>query len=209
MTVLFNIWRYTITTVYLKMVIADGMGCILAVVFTRLIGQYTGVWHFTTVAALTALLTLTSRFAYRQLYKHLNASEERDKHKIPVAIGCAGQIGSLLAEELLYNKNSNYKPVFFIDKDPSKGGNRVAGLKVYREGEHMVDFIQNQSVSEIFIALTGLDSEEASKLYSFYSRTSCKVKLYDVPMRDLSDTVQGYRGKLREFQIEDLLVRKS
>lgn len=209
LSVYFNIWRYTNTTVYLKMVIADGMGCILAVVFTRLIGQYTGVWHFTTVAALTALLTLTSRFAYRQLYKHLNASEERDKHKIPVAIVGAGQIGSLLAEELLYNKNSNYKPVFFIDKDPSKVGNRVAGLKVYREGEHMVNFIQNQSVSEIFIALTGLDSEEASKLYSFYSRTSCKVKLYDVPMRDLSDTVQGYRGKLREFQIEDLLFRKS
>lgn len=209
LSVYFNIWRYTNTTVYLKMVIADGMGCILALIFTRLIGQYTGVWHFTTVAALTALLALTSRFAYRQLYKHLNVSEEGDKHKIPVAIVGAGQIGSLLAEELLYNKNSNYKPVFFIDKDPSKVGNRIAGLKVYREGEHMIDFIQNQSVSEIFIALTGLDSEEVSKLYNFYSRTSCKVKLYDVPMRDCSDTAQGYRGKLREFQIEDLLFRKS
>lgn len=207
--VYFNVWRYTNTTVYLKMVIADGLGCILALVFTRLLGFYTGVWHFTVVAALTALLVLMSRFVYRQVYKHLNKSEENDKHKIPVAIVGAGQVGALLAEELLCNKNSNYKPIFFIDRDPTKVGSRVAGLKVYREGDDVIDFIQDQSVSEIFIALTGLDSEEASKLYNFYSKTSCKVKLYDTPVRNVEDTVQTQRGKLREFRIEDLLFRKS
>ncbi len=207
--VYFNVWRYTNTTVYLKMVIADGVACILALIFARLIGVYTGVWHFTVVAALTALAALSSRFAYRQLYKYLNKSEETDKHKIPVAIVGAGQVGALLAEELLYNKNSNYKPIFFIDKDPTKVGGRVAGLKVYREGDHMIDFIQNQSVSEIFIALTGLNSEEVTKLYNFYRQTSCKVKLYDTPVRDAENTVQGTHGKLREFQIEDLLFRKS
>lgn len=208
--VYFNVWRYTNTTVYLKMVIADGAACILALIFARIVGVYTGVWHFTVVASLTALATLASRFAYRQLYKYLNKSEEADMHKIPVAIVGAGQVGALLAEELLYNKNSNYKPIFFIDKDPTKVGSRVSGLKVYREGDHMIDFIQNQSVSEIFIALTGLDSEEATKLYNFYSQTSCKVKLYDTPVRDVEDAVQGgSRRKLREFQIEDLLFRKS
>ncbi|MBQ7346420.1 MAG: polysaccharide biosynthesis protein [Clostridia bacterium] len=206
--VYFNVWRYTNTTVYLKMVVADGIGCIAGLIVTRIFELYTGVWHFTTVAALTALLALTSRFAYRQIYKTLNKSEENDKHKIPVAIVGAGQLGALLAEELLYSKSSNYKPIFFIDKDPSKAGSRVAGLKVYREGEHILEFLENQSVSEIFIALTGIDSEEATKLYDFYGRTSCKVKLYDTPMRDVEDTVQGQRGKLREFQIEDLLFRK-
>ena len=207
--VYFNVWRYTNTTVYLKMVISDGVGCILALVIARLFSVYSGVWHFTVVAALTALATLMSRFAYRQLYKYLNQSEEDDKHKIPVAIVGAGQVGALLAEELLYNKSSNYKPIFFIDRDPTKVGSRVAGLKVFREGEYMIDFIQNQEVSEIFIALTGLDSEEITKLYNFYSQTSCKVKLYDTPVRDAEDAVQGKRGKLREFQIEDLLFRKS
>ena len=208
-SVYFNIWRYTNTTAYLKMVISDGLGCILGLILIRVLGYYTGVWHFTVVASLTALATLASRFAYRQLYKYLNKSEENDMHKIPVAIVGAGQMGALLAEELLYNKKSNYKPVFFIDRDPAKAGSRVAGLKVYREGEHMLDFIKNQSVSEIFIALTGLDSEQASALYNFYSQTSCKVKLYDTPVRDVEDTAEAKRGKLREFRIEDLLFRKS
>ena len=209
-----NIWRYTNTTVYLKMIIADGTGCVAALIAVRLLNNvfhsYSGVWHFVVVASLMALLTLTSRFAYRQLYKFLNnKSELEDMHKIPVAIVGAGQMGALLAEELLYNNKSNYKPIFFIDKDPSKVGSRVAGLKVYREGEHMIDFIQNQAVSEIFIALTNLDSEEASKLYNFYSRTSCKVKLYDTPVRDAMDKLSGKRGTIREFRIEDLLFRKS
>ena len=215
-SVYFNIWRYTNTTVYLKMVVADGVGCIVGLIVTYLLrelahieGIYTGVWHFTTVAALTALLTLTSRFVYRQIYKSRNQADDDDKHKIPVAIVGAGQMGALLAEELIYNKSSNYKPLFFIDRDPTKVGNRVAGLKVYREGDHMLEFLKNQSVSEIFIALTGLDSETATKLYDFYSKTNCKVKLYDTPMRDVEDSVQSKRGKLREFQIEDLLFRKS
>ena len=209
LAVYFNIWRYTNTTAYLKMVVSDGLGCILGLILARVFGFYNGVWHFTVVASLTALATLSARFAYRLIYKHLNKSEEDDIHKIPVAIVGAGQLGALLAEELLYNKKSNYKPVFFIDRDPAKAGSRVAGLKVYREGEYMLDFIKKQLVSEIFIALTGLDSEQATNLYNFYSQTSCKVKLYDTPMRDVEDAVEAKRGKLREFRIEDLLFRKS
>ena len=210
LSVYFNLWRYTNTTVYLKMVIADGIGCVLSLLFTRFItSTYTDVWHFTVVAALMALLTLTSRFAYRQLYKYLNKTQD-ENHKIPVCIVGAGQVGALLAEELLYNKHSNYKPIFFIDRNPSKVGGRVAGLKVYAESDETLDFIKKQEVSEIFIAVTGLDSEEATKLYHFYSQTSCKVKLYDTPVRDLADEETSHRrGKLREFQIEDLLFRKS
>ncbi len=203
-----NVWRYTNTTVYMKMVIADGCGCILGLIVARLFDLYTGVWHFTVVSCFMALLTLTSRFIYRQLYKHWKKSD-LDTHKIPVAIVGAGQVGALLAEELLYSKKSNYRPLFFIDRNPTKVGNRVAGLKVYREGDHIIEFIKDQAISEIFIALTNIDSEEASKLYEFYAQTSCKVKLYDTPVRDVEDTEKVHRGRLREFQIEDLLFRKS
>ncbi len=206
-----NLWRYTNTTIYLKLILADGIGCIAALICARFVGRYTGVWHFTVVAALMALLTLTSRFTYRLLYKHLNRSTTEDRHKIPVCIVGAGQVGALLAEELLCNTHSNYKPIFFIDRNPAKVGSRVVGLKVYPEGEDTIEFIKNQAVSEIFIALTGLDSDEISELYHFYSQTSCKVKLYDSPVRDMEEGAEGNgrRGKIREFRIEDLLFRKS
>jgi len=209
--VYFNVWRYTNTTVYLKMVIADGVGCIVALIITYMTGIYTGVWHFTVVAALMALLTLTSRFVYRLLYKFLNKKRDasKAKHKIPVAIVGAGQLGALLAEELLCNKDSAYRPMFFIDRNAAKVGSRVAGLKVYREGPHTMDYIRDQAIGEIFIAVTGLDSEQATELYTLYSQTSCKVKLYDTPMRVVGDEETKKSGKLREFRIEDLLFRKT
>jgi len=208
--VYFNVWRYTHTTTYMKMIMADGIACLAAVGIIFAVDTDCGIWHLLIVAAFNALLVLFSRFSYRQLYKHTKKkSEEYDRHKIPVAIVGAGQIGTLLAEELKYSKKSNYKPMFFIDRDPSKVGNRVAGLKVYREDGKLLDFIRTQAVSEIFVALPKLTSEEASKVYEFYSQTNCKVKLYDSPMREVTSGNTSRYGRLREFQIEDLLFRKS
>lgn len=203
----FNIWRYSNTRIYLSMIIADGVGTVFAMVFSRIFGLYESVWPFITVAALVALMTLSTRFCYRLLYKYYNHSESEDSPRIPVAIVGAGQIGALLADELKYSKNSNYKPLFFIDKDASKAGSFVAGLKVYQEGENTLELIRKHGVSEIFIALTGLDSESAQELYHFYSKTSCKIKLYETPVRDLTDG-GNTRRSLRNFEIEDLLFRK-
>ncbi|MBQ2735500.1 MAG: polysaccharide biosynthesis protein [Clostridia bacterium] len=208
-SVYFNLWRYTNTAVYLQMVMADGLGCITAWLLTYLFDIGEGGWYFVVVSALMALLTLTSRFVYRELYHIRSKKRHNQKPKIPVAIAGAGQLGALLAEELICNKNSNYRPMFFIDKDPAKVGNRVAGLKVYLEDEHVLDLIENRSIGEIFIAVTGLDSECASELYHFYSRTSCKVKLYDIPVRNVETAEAPPQGKLRDFRIEDLLFRKT
>ena len=204
-----NIWRYTNTMIYLKMILSDGAACLLALGGVYFFGFYSGVLHFLTVSAFAVLLALASRFAYRQLYKWRVQSKQSEIHDIPVAIVGAGQMGAILAGELLFEKNSKYKPLFFIDKDSTKVGGHVAGLKVYREEESVLAFLAAQGVREIFIALPGLDRERANELYEFYSRASCKIKVYDTPMRDAEEAVHGKRGSLREFQIEDLLFRKS
>ncbi len=206
----FNVWRYTNTTSLLKLIVADAIGGVFAMLVSKLAGLYRGVWFFVTVAALNALLTLSSRFCYRLLYKFLNRnSENRDGgNRIPVVIVGAGQIGSLLANELQYGRAANYKPAFFIDSDFSKAGSRVAGLKVYPENDETLDVIREQGIGEIFIALAGLDNEKATNLYHFYSRTSCKIKVYDTPLRDVGNNT-SVRRTLRDFSIEDLLFRKA
>ena len=55
--------------------------------------------------------------------------------------------------------------------------------------------------------MANLDSEEASRLYNFYSLTGCKIKIYDIPVRDAS-TGGDVKPTIREFQIEDLLFRE-
>ena len=208
MGVYFNVWRYTSTTSLLKLIIADALGGVFSLLASKIVGLYRGIWMFVTIAAMNALLTLSSRFCYRLLYKRLNRDVEKTKkgNSIPVVIVGAGQIGSILANELRYSRNSHYQPLFFIDRDPSKTGSRIAELKVYPETEATLDLIREQGVAEIFIALPGLDNEKASNLYHFYNRTSCKIKIYDTPMRDVGDSKTAHRT-LRDFQIEDLLFR--
>ena len=173
-----SVWRYTNTMAYAKLVVSDFLAGVFTIVLTLLCGLYEGILHIAVVAAFNALLTLFSRFTYRLSYKHFNkARSNPEMHKIPVAIVGAGQIGALLAEELTYNKHSNYKPVFFIDRNKAKAGGRVAGLKIYHESENIIEFIKSQAISEIFVAIDGLDNETSTQIYDFYKQTSCKIKI--------------------------------
>lgn len=212
MNIYSSILRYTNTTIYLRMILSDALGCIAAVLTCYFTGTYRSIWDFLMVAALFALLTLSSRFVYRLIYKRSNRNGEDHGQKIPVAIVGAGQIGALLAEELLCSKKSNYKPIFFIDRDTTKVGSRVAGLKVYPENDEIVSFVKEQGICEIFIALANLDSETATFLYEKYSKTACKIKIYDLPFHEAETEKElppSSKGFLHDFRIEDLLCRQS
>ena len=209
-----HVWRYFNLSAYTRIILSDALGGLAALVVIVAVSAfhptfYKGIWHTVTIAALDALVVLMSRFVYHYIYRHIKRSLDTEKHKIPVAIVGAGQVGVFLAEELMYSKRSNYKPIFFIDHDPAKVGGRIAGLRVYPEDDRLIEFIQTQEVSEIFIALPRLSSEEATRLYEYYSQTKCKVKLYESPLLAVKERGQKAHGKLREFQIEDLLFRKS
>ncbi len=206
-----SIWRYAGTGVYAKILISDACGGALALLVTVITNAYRSFWDLLVVCAVTSLLTLGSRFAYRLLYKRRHQIPKDDGHRIEVAIVGAGQIGVLLANDLLCNKNSNYKPMFFIDRDTTKVGSHILGLKVYPENDEIIDFIKERQIKEIFIALTNMDSEMANSLYERYSKTSCKIKVYDIPIHDAMPDGKDVkpRGVLHDFSIEDLLFRQS
>ena len=205
-----NVWRYTNTVAFMNMVISDVAGGVAAwfVVYFTLDSNVTN--HFLAVSSLNLIAGLTSRFAYRIWYKRINNSDSSNDHRIPVAIVGAGQVGALLANELTSNKNSRYRPVFFVDRDSTKSGGYVSGLKVYPEDDNIVEFIKSQPVSEIFIALTGLDSAALANLYQIYGKTNCRLKLYETPVKEIEGNEDiAPKRTIRDFQIEDLLFRNK
>lgn len=205
-----SVLRYTRTLNFFKLILADIIGGGAAALISWLTGNYEGIWFFIIIAAVNALAALFSRFTYRLLYKIKNNVPEHDFEHIGVAIVGAGQLGAFLANELLYNPGSKYKPLFFIDKDPDKLGNRIAGLKIYPEDDNTLEVIKKYNVSEIFIAIAGIDSDTATQLFEFYSRTSCQLKIYDIPVKDFEYGNTGIKASraIRNFEIEDLLFRK-
>ena len=204
-----NIWRYTYTKAYLSAIVSDAFACICAVIIFAIVRQKFELWYFLTVTALMTLFTILSRYVYRLLYKYKKKlNDEPSSHKINVAIVGAGQVGALLSDELKVSKTSSYNPIAFIDKDISKKGSYISGIKVYHEDENIVKTVKSLPIQEIFIAMPGLDSETIRHIYQLYSRTGCKVKLYDTPVREMDSEEGKGRRVLREFQIEDLLFRK-
>ena len=206
-----NVWRYANSRAYLTMVVSDAIGGMAAFILTRIIPNTAlNGWLSIAIVAMFTCATLSLRFAYQQYYQHNSRTNAEFKdNKISVAIVGAGQVGALLAEELLCYKGSHYRPVCFIDKNIMKAGARVAGLPVHKEDKTVFAKLEEYPVQEIFIAIPQLSGEDAQRLFEFYASTGCKVKLYDFPRQaDGADSTSSKRV-LREFNIEDLLFRNA
>ena len=208
--VYFNVWRYANAKAYLSIVISDVCGGIVATVISYLVSYiYSSVWQSVAVVAMITTATLVSRFVYQQRHKIRSRVVAESVNKIKVAIVGAGQVGSLLAEELLYFRGSHYQPVMFVDNNPHKVGGRVEGIPVYDECDEVLDAILDKGVQEVFIAIPQLTSERAKEMFDYYSRTGCKVKIYDFATGSEYGNMEGERRVIREFNIEDLLFRRA
>ncbi len=205
-----SVWRYTRTLSYLKLIFADMIGTICSVVIVYISGIEIGFEIFLILAPINCIATLISRYCYRLYYKHMHKTPVPESGVINIAIVGAGQLGAFLANELLCNHQSKYHPLFFVDKDPQKIGNNVVGLKVYPEDENIYALIKANKITELFVAVADIDNEEATRLFEFYGKTKCKLKIYDIPVKDFNkDEEEENKSKvIRDFQIEDLLFRK-
>ena len=212
-----HVWRYPNVRTNLLVVLSDAVFGCLALIITGLSPHIDiGYRYAYGIVCLTTLLTLLTRFAYQLYHQWQNAkvigAGEQIPHmnKIGVAIVGAGQVGASLADQLQHNAAANYYPVCFIDRDASKIGARVCGLKVYAEDEAVLETIKRLPVQEIIVAIPRIDPDRAAELHSFYSRTGCKIKMYDYPFKDaIVDKHTTGKRVLRDFQIEDLLFRGS
>lgn len=202
-----TVWRYTSTKAYFMLVMSDFFGSLLAFAVTYFTHTYKGIWHIAFVASLTALLTLMSRFTYRLIYKKKNGAMANIIQKNAALIG-AGQLGANLANDLLSNPKSKYRPCFFVDADKLKIGRQVAGIEVYGPSEAEA-YIDKYAVTDVIISITNLSNERAAELYEIYNGYGCKVKIYDSLAHEVAENDDEKKRVIRDFGIEDLLFRKQ
>lgn len=210
-----SVWRYANVSSFFKLVISDVIGGTLFFLIGRALEPINIGFAFSVFMMLSVLLaTLCSRFIYQLTYQHnstkrhaIAGNSVSGINMINVAIIGAGNIGATLADEFVRNKMFNYNPYVFIDNDPSKIGSKINGIDILAENDGVVEKIKNLPIQEIVIALPNLSAQEIGRLYDLYSKTGCKVKIYEQPM---SDTAIGEGPvNMRELKIEDLLFRDT
>lgn len=204
------IWRYAWSGTYLRLIAADFLTgismCILAKFFPVI---NIGFIPIVTVVTFSDLGALSARFIYQFIYTHKNAKRigsGNKNNRIIIAIVGAGSVGASFARELIRNPRSRYSPYCFIDTDPSKRGLSLNGLPVYYEDSKIIDKIKTMPVQEIVIAIGDLEGADRKRLFDFYRKTGCKVRLYDY---SIEDSIRKGNRSLRDISIEDLLFRET
>ena len=205
-----NVWRYVNCRAYIEVVLADAIGGGVALIATMLIGKavYVSAWRAIACVAAFCLASLCARFFYQELHRFNSKGEVRlEGEKQKIAIIGAGMVGALFAEELLCYKGSKFLPMFFIDLDKSKVGNRVAGLPVIADGEPALEKLKLYGIKEIIVTIPKMDMEKAKRIFEYYGKEGYRIKVYDFPSHN--DTDSERKRVVREAKIEDLLFRDS
>lgn len=223
-----QIWRYGGIQCYIKLLVADTFGSLSYLVIERMLP----VNHitFAKILAFCCMNTLGSlaiRMIYRYAYKcgsqnnkvgavlrwllkvfsggRVQTEPDPDSQKIKVTIIGAGTVGVGLAEDLLNNPKAQYVARCFIDSDKSKVGRDIHGIAVMSEDEATLEELKKHHIQEVVFAVPNMESSRKLELYDYYQKAGFRIKVFDYPSMD----IPGQKRRLREFNIEDLLMRKQ
>ena len=221
-----QVWRFAAPYAYIRLMEAD----FIAGTLYYLLGfiapfPQTTFLRKLSIVSMNLLCSICMRLLYQFLYQQVSRDSrmarvlrpfvrfvlrldispaESNDVRIKIAIVGAGRVGTKLAEELLNNPKAPYVPCCFVDTDQEKIGREILNLPVLSEQEASRERLAEMAVQEIVFALPKADAAKKQALYETYKRTGCKIKTYDYPLAQSTDSGKRH---MREFDIEDLLFR--
>lgn len=143
-----------------------------------------------------------SRFSwrvYRDFYHKKNKNVKRT-----LIVG-AGAGGTMVARQLLHNKDAELLPVAFVDDDPKKQKLQILDIPVLGGVKDIVTIVEQKDIDNIIIAIPSLGKKEINTIYQECVKTDAKTKI--IPM--LEDLMSGKVSvnEFRDVEVEDLLGR--
>ena len=223
-----QIWRYGGIQCYIKLLVADAIAFCVYLIIERLLPiPHIAFAKLLAFCCMNALGALGIRMIYRYAYKcggqdntlgsilrlllrifssgTVMTEPDPDSQKIKIAIIGAGSVGVGLAEDLLNNKKAQYVARCFIDSDKSKVGRDIHGISVMSEDEASLEELKKHHIQEVVFAVPNMESSRKLELYDYYQQAGFRIKVFDYPSMD----IPGRKRQLREFNVEDLLMREQ
>lgn len=155
---------------------------------------------------LLALIVL-SRFFYRGMRMVRNSyTMVRDAQATPTMIIGAGDTASSLIKDMHNSPQVRNRVVCVIDADPCKIGNKILGVPIVGNDEHILWAAEKYRVEEIFIAIPNLSVTRKKEIIGICKDTGCKMKILPSMSQIVNEEVTI--SKFRQVEIEDLLGRE-
>ena len=223
------IWRYAGAAEYIWLILSDAAATVLFLLARTFMPVRITFMRTMSLFSLNLLGAIMMRQVYQYLYvmrssrnvleraalktlrliTGVSFQEEKalnQTQRIKVAIVGAGSVGAMLADELLHNPKAVYYPVCFVDVDQEKVGRNIYGIEVLDGTDNNGTELAQKGVQEIVFALPNASAERKKELYDIYKGLGYKIKAYDYPS---FESTEGGRRHLRDFNIEELLFRRT
>ena len=172
-----DIWRYLTVSDSLRFVISVGVLALSMFLFIPLLDIFD--LQFTTViifAIVLFLLLSVFRLSERLLYTLQRAvTNGDDQLSNRILLVGAGDTGSIALREIIQNKKLNFKPVGFVDDDPSKKGARIDGYPVMGSTTSINDIVASKQIDKIIISITDIGREKLKEIYNQCENTGKPV----------------------------------
>lgn len=128
------------------------------------------------------------------------------EHVQNVLIAGAGHTGQMLAREFLQHREWDYRPIGFIDDDPSKRGMRIHGLPVLGDRSEISALARSYHIDAVALAMPSAPGATIRDYVGICQEADVAVRT--VP--GVPEMVHaGAAGQLREITFEDLLGREE
>lgn len=147
-----------------------------------------------------------ARLGYRMVYEWLRRDRRPAEDQRDVLVVGAGEAGNRLVREIRRYPEHGFRPVGFVDDDPSKRGTRVQGLPVVGSVEEVSDLVEGLGIEVVVIAIPSATPARLRAIVERCEACDAEVVLLP-PVRDVLEG-QVRLGQLREVRLEDLLARE-
>ncbi|PLR76034.1 hypothetical protein CU633_17905 [Bacillus sp. V3-13] len=152
---------------------------------------------------LHVLLIGGSRFSWRMFRDRYIKTLQQKKRTLIIGAGAAG---SLVARQLLNNRDIELQPVAFIDDDPKKFRLQILGIPVVGNSTTIARTVEALKIDNIVIAIPSLSKKELKCIFEECLKTNAKTQT--MPM--IEDIMLGKVSvnQFRDVKVEDLLGRE-
>lgn len=202
------IWRYAGIRQFTKCIVCEAVTFLLldagAILFFH--------WRlnrFCMIAGiLTAVLMVSSRFAYVLLMNwRRNKMGQIKKAGARTLIIGAGEAARILLTDMQRDSGHHYQPVGLVDDDPAKRGRKLWNVTVYGPIDDLARFAEKLEVELIVFAIFDITEARKKAILEMCATTGVKVLIAPSPI-ELQEAGEGVSRRLRSVDINDLLGRE-
>lgn len=154
--------------------------------------------------ALAIISMLASRFVVRTWRSHRAANRETESRVIVFGAGIAGR---RLVHNMLYDGDSQFRPVALIDDDRSKRKLRVDGISVQGTREAIHKTVGKYDATHLVVAIPTADAALMREVRGIAESAQLHLKV--LPTIDHILSGDPHVKDLRDIDLEDLLGRRA